>query len=508
MVAHNFSTLIPKSLVDIISDTDIKSLSEVLKPKYEIQTPKIENIETDFTTEENFVADDEEEDYNLKGDDFYTLGEYTFDVQNIVEENHSTQIPQSPVNISKGDTPTKSADAVLDNINYKSSHIEIFNNGENIDGEFTTEENFVTYHGEDYYLKGLHFHTLSEHTCNGEHSDAEVHLVHQSKSGKRLVLGFLLDGVDADSTQGSLINTALDSFLGQLDESLEDTDLIIEGGNFDPGQLLYPDDQVYKYGGSLTTSPFTDATWIVAAKTLKVDADDLENFSNLQDSFYDNDGFNFRDIQNELFLGTEEDDYLTGDRNGTDGFSDDLIYADDGNDIIESGLGDDKVYGEKGDDIIFAGSGDDLVVGDNDLAGVKSDAFAKDILIGGEGKDTLYISGDDIAVGGGPNFLDNDLVDMLNNNPFESDLDLSDGEQDTFVFVNNGNGYTATIVSFEAGIDKLDLTAYNLGSDSSNSLQDIQQKDGWWEYKISDNNGTEIVLRIDANPDDVNAALV
>lgn len=423
-----------------------------------------------------------------------------------------TSVPQSPVNVSTSDTSTQSFDTVV-NSNYQSSPVEIFNNGKNIDGEFETQQNYVTYQGERYYLNEFHFHTSSEHSFNGQTADGEIHLVHTSSTGKNLVVGILLDGVTSTSPNSNLINSELTSFLGQLDGSLQDTNTIIEGGEFDPSQLISNDSQVYNYGGSLTTAPFTDVTWIVAAQPLLVNESDLQNFSNLQASFYDNNGLNNRDIQNELFLGTDNDNFLQGDRNGLTGFSDDLMYGRDGDDILNGGIGNDKLFGEGGEDIIFAGSGDDLLVGDNDLAGINSDSYATDILIGGDGKDQLYLTGDDIAVGGAANSFDADLIETLNNEPFETESNFFDRQQDTFTFVNNGDGYTATIVGFEAGLDRLDLRQYNLGSvDSPQSFQSIEQKDGdensWWEYKTANVNGAEVSLRIDANPDAVNAALV
>lgn len=421
-------------------------------------------------------------------------------------------VPQSPVNISTSDTSTQSFDTVLDS-NYQSSPVEIFNNGKNIDGEFGTEQNFVTYQGERYYLNEFHFHTSSEHSFNGQTADGEIHLVHTSSTGKNLVVGILLDGVAANSPDGNLINPELTSFLGQLDQSLQEASTIIEGGEFDPSQLIANDTQVYNYGGSLTTAPFTDVAWVVAAQPLLVNESDLQNFSNLQNSFYNNNGLNNRDIQNELFIGTNGDDFLQGDRNGVTGFSDDLIYARNGNDSLNGGIGNDKLYGEGGEDIIFAGSGDDLLVGDNNLTGINSDSYATDILIGGDGQDQLYLDGDDLAVGGASNRFDADLIELLNDEPFEAESNFFDQQQDTFTFANNGNGYTATIVGFEAGIDQLDLKQYNLGSvDSPQSFQSIEQQgeneNVWWEYKTANVNGAEVVLRIDADPNAVNAALV
>ena len=428
----------------------------------------------------------------------------------------TVSLTQSPVNISTPDTPTQSFDSVLSS-NYQSAPIEIFNNGSNLDGEFTTNQNYVTYQGEKYYLKGFHFHTQSENTFNGQNADGEIHLVHKSSTGKILVVGLLLDGVASNSPKSNVIDAQLSSFFGTLNGELIDTSQSIEGLNFDPSKLIAPNAQVYNYGGSLTTPPYSDATWVVASKMLTVNENDLQKFRDLQQEFYaatnplvDANGFNNRDIQNELFLGTEGDDFIQGDRNGA---SDDLIYARSGNDTVNGGQKNDKIFGEAGADLIFAGEGDDLLVGDTNLAGVNTDSSANDILIGGEGEDLLYIYGDDLAVGGGTNSFDEDLVETLKDEPFEAEFNLLDGQQDTFVFVNKGDGYTATIVGFEAGIDRLDLRQYNLGSvETPGSFQDVQQKgeddNAWWEYKTAQVNGAEVVLRIDANPEEVNNALL
>ena len=437
----------------------------------------------------------------------------------------SASLTQSPVNISTTDTPTQSFNSVL-TPHYQSAPIDIFNNGKNIDSDFATKQNYLTYQGEQYYLEGFHFHTNSEHTFNGQNADGEIHLVHQSSTGKVLVVGILLDGVDPNGPNGNVIDPQLSSFFGKLDTPLQDTSTVIDGGNFDPSKLISSDSQVYNYGGSLTTTPFSDATWIVAADTLKVDANDLQNFRDLQKDFYypqtkivDSEGFNNREIQNELFLGTDGDNFLQGDRNGPNGFSDDLIYARRGNDTVISGLGNDKIFGEIGKDMLFGSQGDDLIVGDlivveTESSGTNLATSAKDYLIGGEGRDQLYIVGGDIAVGGGPNSYNEDFIEFLDDEPFDPDqkaeFNLSDGQQDTFVFVNDGNGYTTTIVGFEAGIDILDLRQYNLGSvDQSQPFQSMQAKsDGlWWEYKTPNVNGNEVVFRIDAAPDEVNAAL-
>ena len=425
-------------------------------------------------------------------------------------------LTQSPVNISTNDTPTQLLNEVLVD-NYQSAPITIFNNGNGIDAEFETQQNFVTYKGEQYFLDGFHLHTDSENTFNGQTTDSEIHLVHISNAGNILVVGRLLEGVDPNGPDANLIDPQLSSFFGNLDSSLADTSVEIDGGNFDPSQLISNNSQIYNFGGSLTTPPFSDATWVVAADTLKVSQNDVQNFSDLQENLYGfPDGLNNRPVQNELFLGTSSGNLIQGDRNGISGFSDDLIYARSGNDTVKGGQGDDKIFGQEGVDILIGGQGDDIIVGDSDLAGVNLDPSSKDYLIGSGGKDTLYLSGNDIALGGGPlslvnnliSFLDNPLLNLL---PLQlSPLNLSDGEQDTFVFENDGFDYNPKIVEFEAGIDSIDLREYNVGTGLSGTLQSERQGllSDWWEYTTPNVNGSEVVFQIDANPTEVNAALI
>lgn len=341
---------------------------------------------------------------------------------------NSASLTQSPVNISTIDTPTQTLAAVLES-HYQSAPIEIFNNGHNIDGEFSTQQNYVTHQGEKFYLNGFHLHTQSEHTFDGQNADGEIHLVHESDSGKKLVVGILLDGiyVEDDADDSRFVDPQLSSFFGKLKTSLKDTSKIIDGGSFDPSQLISETSEVYNYGGSLTTTPYTDAIWVVAAETLTVSNKDLKKFRKLQKKFYyqqnpdvDNHGYNFREIQNELFLGTDGIDSLTGDRNGINGFVDDLIYARGGNDAIDGGLGNDKVFGEQGRDLLIGGAGDDLLDGGTD----------RDSLIGLAGSDTFVL-----RIGEGNDFID-DYADG------EDRLGLADGLSFDSLYIAESLGST------------------------------------------------------------------
>ncbi len=296
----------------------------------------------------------------------------------------TASIAQSPVNISTTDTPTESFGAVV-NSNYQSAHIEIINNGENIDGEFTTTQNSVTYQGEVYDLKGFHFHTDSEHTFNGQDADGEIHLVHRSSSGKFLVVGLLIEGVAANDPN---IDPQLSSFFQTLEnqsQNLQQTDATVSGGNIDPSLFISSSSQVYNYGGSLTTPAFGAATWVVAANTLKVDAQDLLDFQTIRGALF-GEPLNSREIQSELFLGTSGQDFLEGDRNilGTE----DLIYAKDGKDTLDGGQKDDKLFGEAGKDLLLGGDGNDYLDG-GDGKDILNGNSGNDALTGGTGKDTF-----------------------------------------------------------------------------------------------------------------------
>jgi len=68
-----------------------------------------------------------------------------------------------------------------------------------------------------------------------------------------------------------------------------------------------------------------------------------------------------------------------------------VVYAEDGNDVIDTGAGDDLVYAGDGDDCVELGHGDDIAKGGN----------GNDILMGQDGNDRLIGgAGDDILEGG------------------------------------------------------------------------------------------------------------
>ena len=117
-----------------------------------------------------------------------------------------------------------------------------------------------------------------------------------------------------------------------------------------------------------------------------------------------------------------------------------------------------------------------------------------------------------MVVGGGPGrpSVNPDFNQSLQDDPLKlSDtekvnLGYFDQDADTFIFLDDGNGYTATVVGYES-VDVLDLSAFGVMTVSN--FVEFQEKDGglWWEYKTPKSLlDAEIVLRIDAAPSELN----
>ena len=98
--------------------------------------------------------------------------------------------------------------------------------------------------GRTYGLKSMHVHAPSEHTVDGEHFAAELHLVHADADGGLAAVGLLFALGEPSPAVQALLDAA-----PPAGETVED------GVNIDPGGYVPADPACFRYDGSKTTPP-------------------------------------------------------------------------------------------------------------------------------------------------------------------------------------------------------------------------------------------------------------
>jgi carbonic anhydrase len=126
--------------------------------------------------------------------------------------------------------------------------------------------------GATYELVQFHFHAPSEHTIDGKHADAEVHLVHRNAAGQLAVVGVLI--------KKGLENRASKSLWDNLPTHAGPARPLSEPVN--PDGLLPVRRTSYRYEGSLTTPPCAEGvTWMVMTEPIQLSAMQLKLFEKL-----------------------------------------------------------------------------------------------------------------------------------------------------------------------------------------------------------------------------------
>lgn len=161
---------------------------------------------------------------------------------------------QSPINIIH-----RSADSIKISNKFEMFYTpntflsEVQNDGHSIKFAFKSIDS-IRYKKDIYYLKQIHFHEPAEHKINGLIYPIEMHLVHQSASGKYTVLGILgEEGAESDLFE------FFQSFL-----PLENGETKTINEQIDLSYLQLDKKSYYTYKGSLTTPPCTESVnWVV-----------------------------------------------------------------------------------------------------------------------------------------------------------------------------------------------------------------------------------------------------
>ena len=171
---------------------------------------------------------------------------------------------QSPVNL------TGAVNAQLPSLgfDYKPSPLEVEHKGHTIQVNIQPGS-FLEIDDERFQLLQFHYHTLSEHTVDGQHFPMELHLVHANEAGELAVVGILM----AIGKPNVLIDTLWHQLPGHPEITIK-SPIFINPADLLPGERSY-----YRYDGSLTTPPCSEGVrWHVLTQPIGVSQAQVELF--------------------------------------------------------------------------------------------------------------------------------------------------------------------------------------------------------------------------------------
>ncbi|CAH2060311.1 unnamed protein product [Thlaspi arvense] len=171
--------------------------------------------------------------------------------------------------------------------NYKPSNATLKNRGHDMMLRFKEGPGSIKINGTEYQLLQLHWHSPSEHTINGKRFALELHMVHESITGRMAVVTVLYNIGRPDSFL-SLLESKL---LVITDQNEAEKNI----GMIDPKKIEIGSREYYRYIGSLTTPPCTqNVTWTIVKKVRTVTKNQV---SLLRVAVHDDSNTNARPIQ-------------------------------------------------------------------------------------------------------------------------------------------------------------------------------------------------------------------
>lgn len=162
----------------------------------------------------------------------------------------STGTEQTPIEVPST-TVVNPADITF---NYQPTALNILNNGHTVQVNYD-QGSSIEVGGKTYNLLQFHFHTPSEHTMDNQHTDLELHLVHQSADKQLAVVGVMLKrGSD---------NPAYAPVFGNMPAQVSEA-APVSGVTVNAADLLPAERTYYRYNGSLTTPPCSEGVqWLL-----------------------------------------------------------------------------------------------------------------------------------------------------------------------------------------------------------------------------------------------------
>ena len=174
---------------------------------------------------------------------------------------------QSPINIISKDVITHNSLNDLD-IHYvsKTKIHEVVNNGHSIQYNFEPGD-YISFKGDKYELKQIHFHESSEHTIDGIRYPMAIHMVHVNDKSQIIVLAVMVK-------EGN--NSAPFEFLESYLPINKNEHKTINS-SFDLNQNLPNDKGYYHYVGSLTTPPCTEGVnWFIFKNPITISLEQVK----------------------------------------------------------------------------------------------------------------------------------------------------------------------------------------------------------------------------------------
>lgn len=175
---------------------------------------------------------------------------------------------QSPINIPEN-APVNFGGIQF---NYQPTALNAVNNGHTIKVAYD-QNSYMEVEGKRYNLLQFHFHAKSEHTFNGEHSDMEVHFVHQAEDGEYAVVGIFMNrGAESKVFAPVCNNMPLTS-----GDSTTNAKVAVNAADWLPKDRAF-----YRYDGSFTTPPCTEQVkWFVMATPIEISDAQASAFESL-----------------------------------------------------------------------------------------------------------------------------------------------------------------------------------------------------------------------------------
>jgi carbonic anhydrase len=151
---------------------------------------------------------------------------------------------------------------------YHPSKIDLVYNGHTVE-EVEDKASSLQVGDEQFVLQQFHFHSPSEHTVDGKHFAMEMHLVHQSDSGKIAVVAVLIEEGE-DNPAFDAVWDYLPNAANRERKSSTTIDAVV---------LLPENHKYYSYQGSFTTPPCTEeVSWMVLATPVELSKVQIEKF--------------------------------------------------------------------------------------------------------------------------------------------------------------------------------------------------------------------------------------